>query len=105
MISKFKNILRFLWHALYYVVAPSKVVDFALRCKQVAESIDLDRWPDGRYGKVRMKLHLSLCQACKNYFDANEALKRVARELVLGRVDQIKLEQLNAELLQRFGKK
>lgn len=65
------KVLRFFWHAFFYIFMPAKVKRYALTCKEAVEKID----KTNVHGK-QLKLHLSLCQACTNYVKWGELLKK-----------------------------
>ena len=73
--------LRKYWHDAYYALASDRAVTFAMLCRDVAHEIDLAHADHGWSEKVRLRLHLSLCQACKNYFDVSVALKEAAEQM------------------------
>ena len=73
-----------------------------MRCEHVAEIVDLGK-PLGLKDRVRFLLHLSLCQACKNYFDATKAIKAAIKNLVLNRPQSLDLSKLNRELLKKHA--
>lgn len=59
---KMNHILREIWYGIYYAVAPNTVQEYALTCKEAVSEINTKK--DRHF---RVKLHLSLCQACTNY--------------------------------------
>lgn len=99
-----KKRIRHYWHDLYYAVSPDKGVDFAMKCKDAAEMIDLKKIPADFLGKARFYLHLSLCQACSNYFEASRALKQAVQNLV-GKNEANHIKKLNEDLLKKHAKK
>ena len=68
-----KERLRHYWHELYYKLASPSAVEFGMNCKHVVEQIDLNDPPVTWRAWFRVKLHLSLCQACSYYFRASQA--------------------------------
>ena len=99
---KIKEKLRHLWHDIYYALTFRAGSKFALSCKQVAEH-ELSPSSQGPLFKLRLKLHLSLCQACVNYVKAGQALKHAARALAKKTSSEVDLEKLNRELLEKYG--
>ncbi len=93
--------VRHYWHELYYAVAGGKGIRFAMRCKDVAERIDLENHSDGIGSRLRFLLHLSLCQSCANYALISRALKRAVQELVAKSGDPARMERLKSELIKR----
>lgn len=71
--------LRRIWHDIFYALAPRPLVKLAMSCRDVAETIDLHREPQSRMGQFRLKLHLSLCQGCRNYRSWSLGLGRAVR--------------------------
>jgi hypothetical protein len=86
-------------------LASERGVEFAMKCKEVAERIDLGEVSPTWIGRFRFRLHLSFCQACRNYSDASKALKRAVRELVLGSEKPLHLDRLNKELMEKHARK
>lgn len=96
--------IRRWWHDLYYWVTGNKGARFALTCREAVEQVN---WPEARgvaLKRFRLKLHLSLCQACHNYFEMSRQLGRAFRTMVRGSDRHVDLERLNQDLLRRFGK-
>lgn len=99
-----KERLRYYWHELYYKLASPAGVEFGMRCKHVVEQIDCAEppatWRDG----FRLKLHLSLCQACSYYFKASQALRRAVQEMAkVSSEAPIDVEKMNQELIQKYA--
>lgn len=96
--------LRHLWHNLYYKLAGSKATEFALCCQQAVEQVDLPSPARSWKDTFRFYLHLSVCQACSNYFKMsrgfNWAIKKTLRQ-----ESQSRLSHINSELLKKHGKK
>jgi hypothetical protein len=100
---KFKNFLRRIWHDVFYLLTPGFGVKFALRCKDVTEMIDLGLLPSQSHNRLRYRLHLSLCQACDNYFKITRVLNRAAIEMVSKSYSGTDYEKLNRKLLEKYG--
>lgn len=84
------------WHLVYYF--------FFRRCKDVAELIDLGAEPSTFIGRVRFRLHLVFCKACRNYLNLNDVLRDVIRGALRKSLDSSRLHRLNQKLLQKFSK-
>lgn len=105
MLHHFKKIVRKAWHDIYYFWASKKGVDFALTCREATENIDLNDQAKTAQGKLRVKLHISLCQACNNYYSFSRSLSRALKKLVQARPKtDSDLDKLNNELVQKFSK-
>lgn len=101
MSSKIK--LRHIWHEIYFKIASKKAVDFSLKCREVVQHIDLNQKPETLTYKFRFLLHLSFCQACKNYYDFSKFLKKIIIKKVMNQVTDTK--NLNIKLINKFKKK
>ncbi len=88
------------WHDLYYSLAGDRGVAFAMTCKEVTSKIDLT---DKR--NFRFWLHLSLCQACKNYLKLTQALRKGAQSFSKNSKKPIDVNRLNKDLLNKFSNK
>jgi hypothetical protein len=101
---KLKIKWRHFWHEFYYLLSSKPGEEFAMKCKDVAEMIDLGQTPTAWLGMLRFRLHLSLCQGCRNYFRASAALKAAIRKMLDGGADADHMERLNSELLKKFSR-
>jgi hypothetical protein len=98
-----KERLRHFWHELYYKLTFQAGSNFALTCKQAVEHINVvDPSTQTWQMKFRLRLHLSLCQACVNYVKASRALGKAAREFMKSSDVSIDIEKLNQELLKKY---
>ncbi len=95
----FKEKIRHYWHDFYYDAASPKAIQFAMRCQHVAEIIDLAPKNMKLMDRFRFRLHLSLCQACANYYDISRALKKAILELIKIEKNDARVELLNRNLL------
>ncbi len=95
--------IRKYWHDLYYYLTGRVGVKFALRCQEVAEEIDLKKTKNLSVKQFRIQLHLSICQACKNYLDTSKVLNKTVRKLVKTNQKQVNIEKLNTDLLEKFA--
>lgn len=99
----FLKSLRFIWHVFYYVLAPKKAVEYAMRCKDVTEKIDLADQIRTPQEQFRIKLHLSLCQACNNYKESSVILRNAIRIAWTQNFhSETELVNLNQRLLNSF---
>src|SRR6218665_891834 len=94
-----REILRRYWHDLYYKMAPAAGVEFAMRCKAVAQKVDLEDPSETPREWFRFRLHLSLCQACSYYHRTSVALKQAVAEMLEESNQAIDLEVINEELV------
>ena len=94
--------IRKIWHDFFYRSANKKVIKFARSCQNVTADIDLQHIPIGVAGHFRFWLHLSLCQACKNYYDVSRAFSKALRKNPQ-QLD-INVESLNQILLNRHSR-
>lgn len=102
--KRIQNFLRQLFHDVYYWKAEKKRVEFALRCQEVAEHID-----DRMIGltptrKMRVHLHLSLCQACANYNLISHALRRALKNYVQSE-SPAPSDELTQKLIEKYRKR
>lgn len=95
-----KKKLRHFWHELFYMLAPSSVQKFGMTCKEAVSQMDIKDENTSFLMWFRLKLHLSFCQACNNYFRASRALGRAIRKLMKGS-ETFDLERINDELLRK----
>lgn len=98
---KIRNKLRSWWHELYYFFAIRNLVEFALRCQAVAEEIDLKKKDSSLIDKIRFRLHLSLCQPCKNYADTSLEIRKVVKKLVINK-NRSQLDTINRKLVRLY---
>ncbi|AZZ36359.1 hypothetical protein CIK05_05990 [Bdellovibrio sp. qaytius] len=105
MLHDLKKRIRHYWHDLYYNVVSDNGVKFAMTCKDVTEKIDLNDQSKTQLEKFRVKLHVSLCQACHNYYSFSQTLKTAFKKLMTSsKPTKTDLEKLNRELLQKYSK-
>ncbi len=74
-----------------------------MRCQAVTERYDLGQQSETLSERVRIQLHLSLCQACKDYALMSQALGTAVRKASVRADDKPNLDKLNDALLNRFG--
>lgn len=101
--------VRQLWHDVFVGLNNRHLFRFADTCRNVVTSIDLDEKERDLTSQVRFAFHLSMCQACMNYYRFSKTL---ARELKLNSAanplpDNFQLESLQKRLNAEFanGKK
>lgn len=79
---KLSKVFKKVWHDIYYALAGDKAVSFALTCKETVLEADSKQGSKMSFKKIRFYLHLSLCQACKNYCNFSKMLKRQKNTVV-----------------------
>lgn len=97
-----KKKLREIWHDLYFKFCSPSGEKFALTCQEATEQMNVESSRNFK-NWLRLKLHLSLCQACVYYFQMGKILKSAAKEFLTKNEKQINLEKLNQELLDRYA--
>lgn len=98
---KINKKIRNVWHAFFYKSASPRGIEFALSCQNVTSDIDLHRKPSTLMGYLRFWLHLSLCQACKNYYDFSKVLSVAVKRK--SRAQLTDLSKLNDSLLKKYA--
>lgn len=101
---KISEWIRHFWHELYYLLVSERGEKFALKCKEAVHQIDLAQ-PQKPLDQIRLNLHLSLCQACQNYFDLSTALRKSVRILIKKNENPDRLAVLNEQLMSKYSKK
>ena len=103
---KWSQSLRHLWHEIYYSLVKKKGVDFAIRCQAVAGEIDVSSNRLPLKNRLRVLLHLSLCQTCTNYAAFSKILKAQMKGLLKKQTAtksyQQQTEELNKKLIQLY---
>jgi hypothetical protein len=99
---KFSQLVRKIWHDIFYRNASDRRVDFALNCKEVTARMDLHEKPSTALGHLRYWLHLSLCQACKNYHELSRVLSRAIKQSPPS--SGTGLEKINKSLLAKYSR-
>lgn len=77
---KFTHRIRNLAHSIYYFKASKQRTEFALKCEEVTGQMDLHQKPKNLIDFFKFNLHLSLCQACKNYQNLSQTLSKAIAE-------------------------
>jgi len=101
---KLSQKIRRVWHDAFYYRASKLKVEFALKCNTVTEAIDLKTRPETLTDRFRMALHLSLCQACRNYQNVSRVLSFAVKSSPPPPIVK-SVDELNANLLEKFGRK
>ena len=96
--------IRHYWHDLYYYFASDRGVEFAMRCKDIAEQVDVKNPQATFTDRIRFNFHISLCQGCKNYLDTTKALRQAVQKAVLNAEKPARLKKLNKDLLTKHLK-
>jgi hypothetical protein len=105
MLNRLEKLIRHFWHDVYYSIFSNKGVDFAMTCREATEKIDLSDQSKTSHDKLRVSLHISLCQACNNYYKFSNLLKNALKKASSFHSDNKKnLEKLNKDLLKKFSK-
>ncbi len=88
-----RKVFARIWHDVFYVLFPGKLaVWMALTCKESVH--EMNTLQDGSF---RMKLHLTLCATCRNYFRYGQWLKTNINN------DVPDLTNLNGKLLRKVS--
>lgn len=104
MLQNIRKKIRLYWHDLYYFLASKQGIHFAMTCKDATAKIDLNDQAVTITDKTRLKLHISLCQACYNYYSLSQTLRRLIRKLVISNKNsKADLEKLNRDLLKKYN--
>lgn len=74
-----------------------------MKCKDVAEIVDLGSSQLSWAGKFRLRLHLSLCQACENYYETTLVLKKAMNDFINQNQKTVQIEKLNDSLLAKYA--
>ena len=90
----FGKLARKIWHDCYYAVGGKTAERLALTCREAT-----DKTNHGDLKGFRYWLHISVCQACKNYYSFSAFLRRQGPRF---RVSAAEITQLNKRLLKRF---
>ena len=97
--------LRKVWHDLYYALASERAAKFAMCCRDVAAQVDISDSVDSWILSFRLKLHVSLCQACSNYLVFSRFLKQKMALLSRQKFDAKDLVDVNQKLMQEHARK
>ena len=100
---KFGQKILQIWHGVFYKNASKERVEFALKCQDVTAGIDLHEKPSSIKGHFRYWLHLSLCQACKNYYDLSKVLSNAVKKTPPTSIPNF--ETINKTLVEKYAQK
>ena len=73
--------IRTIWHDLYYSVSGQQGAEFAMTCEEASKYTDLGLSKTSLKQKIRYRLHISLCQICKNYGELTQILKNKIKRI------------------------
>jgi hypothetical protein len=102
---KMIRILLKYWHDLCCIILGEHGNRIIFSCKEVTGNIDLRNKPIGFLGSFRFYMHLSICKACKNYYDFSNALQKVMSQYMKNTFSKMNIENLNRDLINKFSKK
>lgn len=88
---------RKIWHDLFYAAGGKAADRLALTCAEATSRTDHSQLKGFRYW-----LHLSVCQACKNYYDFSRFLQKNISKSI--EVSKQELTKLNNRLIAHFSK-
>ncbi len=100
-----KKILKRIWHDIYYVITYPWGMRLAMTCQHATALIDHGGHPKNKFERLRLLLHLSLCQACSFYNEVSHALKKLITQLVKKTEGKIDFTKFNQELIEKYRKK
>ncbi len=97
--------MRKIWHDFYYRISGQPGAHFALRCRQVAEAVDLKGSERSLIEKFQIALHISLCQACHNYSEFSVGLQKKVQEIHHHRAPTSdEINKINQRLINKISK-
>lgn len=73
--------IRSIWHDFYYSVSGARGADFAMTCEEASKYTDLGLAKISFKQKIRYRLHISICQICKNYSELTQILKNKIKRM------------------------
>ena len=97
--------IRKIWHDLFYALVSDQTAEFAMRCRNVVAQVDTPEENDSWRLAFRIKLHMSLCQACANYIVFSRFLNQKMALLSKQDFNERDLIDLNQKLLQNYARK
>ena len=89
--------LRKIWHDIYYAVSGAAGDALALTCREATLATDVA--PTNRF---RYWLHLSVCQACQNYYDFSAFLNKNRNASDFKQMSPEEIKDFNRKLLASF---
>lgn len=102
---RFSQKIRKIWHDIYYNFVSIKGVEFALHCKDVTHQVDLSNAKLSLIKRLRVYLHLSLCQACHNYYSFTKFLNSKIIKISKSKLNFEQIKKLNEKLLKQYQNK
>lgn len=97
--------IRKIWHDFFYSRVSAQGVDFALKCQEVAGHVDVPRNQLSFRDRFRFFLHLSLCQACKNYSNFSKGFRRHLKPWAGSQISKSQVQIFNKKLLEKYRQK
>lgn len=91
--------IRKLWHDLYYASSGDQGVWLALTCEEATRLTNTS----GRSG-LRYWLHLSVCQACKNYAEFSNLVRTYFKSKPVADIAADQLDKFNEKLKNTYCK-
>lgn len=92
-----------IWHDLYYYLDSKKLEQAALTCRDAVTQLELS---DDQPG-LQLTLHLSLCEACRNYHRFSTAFRGQLKDNPMHAQSQqkpeINLDALSLKLINQFN--
>lgn len=73
--------VRKIWHDVFVALNSKKLFRFADTCQNVVTGIDLNEKPRSFVENARFKFHLSMCQACMNYYRFSKSLSSEVKKI------------------------
>jgi hypothetical protein len=73
--------VRKIWHDVFVGMNNKRLFLFADTCKNVVTRIDLDEKERSFFEATRFRFHLSMCQACMNYYRFSRSLSNEVKKL------------------------
>lgn len=97
--------IRKIWHDVFVGLNNKKLFRFADTCQNVVTGIDLNEKPRSFVENARFKLHLSMCQACMNYYRFSKSLSgQVKKSSLTPPAQSMDLDSLQKRLMAEMAK-
>lgn len=94
-----------LWHDIYYFFDNKRLERVALTCRQAVEEME----EDTDATRVRLALHLSLCDSCRKYHRFSKSFRQHLKMnpmLAVSRKNpEVNLEELSLKLMNQYSRK
>lgn len=103
---KVEEKVRKIWHDIFVGLNNKKLFKFANTCQYVVTHIDLNEKDRSLLENVRFKFHLSMCQACMNYYRFSKSLANEVKKTtpLSPPVKHNELESLQKRLMAEMAK-